>query len=89
MNNLNKRIKGEKKVSGKNYSELMNIKTKNKRVLCDVPMCNNYAYAELLRINNGWMYVCLKHYLNKINKKTGKPKEKNVGFYILKKEEKY
>lgn len=59
------------------------IKNRKRRYLCDVDNCDNYAYAEMIRVHKGWMHVCHKHYKLKLNKK-GIPKEKDVGFYILK-----
>jgi hypothetical protein len=72
--------------------KILKYKTKNKRYVCDVDDCSNYAYAEMIRIGSknrkgGWMYVCRKHYNLKLNKK-GMPREKDVGFAILSRKEK-
>jgi hypothetical protein len=57
------------------------------RYCCDVDNCNNYAYAELYHLGkSAWMYICKKHYKLKLSKK-GMPKEKDVGFSILKHDE--
>jgi len=64
----------------------MKFKKKNNRCCCDVDGCNNYAYAEMFRVHKCWMYVCRKHYKLKLDKK-GRPKEKDIGFYILRKDE--
>lgn len=64
----------------------MEFKIKNKRYCCDVDECDNYAYAEMYRVGGKdacWMYVCKKHYQLKLGR-SGKPKEKDIGFYILK-----
>lgn len=68
----------------KKLGKMMKIRKRNGRYLCDVDNCDNYAYAEMIRVHKGWMYICHKHYKLKLNKK-GTPKEKDVGFYILKK----
>jgi len=65
------------------------FKTKNKRYVCDVYNCNNHAYAEMYRLKGkkeGWMYVCKTHYKLKMDKNR-KPKEKDIGFYILSRKE--
>lgn len=80
---INKRIKGERKITGKKYIELNKIKIINGHTCCDYPMCNNKAYAEMYILNSGWMYVCKKHFNNNIKKSTGKVKRTNIGFYIL------
>ena len=88
-NKTKRRIKANKKIAScKDYKELDGFKTKGKRLLCDCDGCKNYAFAELYRLNKGWMYVCKTHYTRKINKCTGKPKERGVAFCILKENEK-
>lgn len=66
----------------------LKFKIKKGKYCCDVDGCNNYAYAEMYRFGKGaWMYVCNKHYKLKLNKQK-MPKEKDIGFCILRTSEK-
>lgn len=92
MITTNRRIKGNKRLGpSKHYKELDGFKfnKRTKRLLCDVEGCTRMAYAELYRLKDGWMYVCKSHYTQKINKRTGKPKEPDLGFCLLRPKERY
>jgi len=80
-----------------NKPEQLKFKKKHGRYCCDVPDCNNFAYAEMYRVgkNHGWCFVCRTHYNAKLRPATKKdmkernifrgkvPIEKDIGFCII------